>query len=247
MRYILNDSGYIQAVSFNNLLECQNKTCTEYTGTVPTGYESLAIWSENANINAYKIVNGNLVFDSGEDARLQSLWASQEVNSGTSLNEVINLLFPVGKVEVFFDNADHSNYLGFTWERTSIGKVPIGINTSDADFNTIGKTGGSKSNAYNFSHTHTTGNHTLTINEMPVHNHEELYGQNAWVDQNGYGETKYGNAVVYESSITSKANLTKNTGGGQSHNHGNTGSALGNTSISTIQPYEVMAFWKRIS
>ena len=82
MRYILNDNGYIQAVSFNNLLECQNKTCTEYTGTVPTGYENLAIWSETANINAYKIVNGNLVFDSEEDARLQSLWASQETTTG---------------------------------------------------------------------------------------------------------------------------------------------------------------------
>ena len=84
MRYILNDSGYIQAVSFNNLLECQNKTCTEYTGTIPTGYENLAIWSETANINAYKIVNGNLTYDSEEDARLQSLWASQEASSSGS-------------------------------------------------------------------------------------------------------------------------------------------------------------------
>ena len=80
MRYILNDSGYIQAVSFNNLLECQNKTCTEYTGTIPTGYENLAEWSENANINAYKIVEGNLVFDSDEDTRLQNLWTSQKAN-----------------------------------------------------------------------------------------------------------------------------------------------------------------------
>ena len=81
MRYILNDSGYIEAVSFNNLLECQNKTCTEYTGTIPTGYESLAEWSENANINAYKIVDGNLIYDSNEDTRLQALWESQKASS----------------------------------------------------------------------------------------------------------------------------------------------------------------------
>ena len=78
MRYILNDLGYIQAVSFNNAMVCNNKTCTEYTGIVPTGYESLAEWNENANINAYKIVEGNLTYDSEEDTRLQSLWASQE-------------------------------------------------------------------------------------------------------------------------------------------------------------------------
>ena len=80
MRYILNDSGYIETVSFNGLVECNDKTCTEYTGTIPTGYENLAEWSENANINAYKIVEGNLVFDSDEDTRLQNLWTSQKTN-----------------------------------------------------------------------------------------------------------------------------------------------------------------------
>lgn len=83
MRYILNDSGFIEAVSFNNIMICNNKTCTEYTGTIPTGYESLAEWNENANINAYKIVDGNLVFDSDEDTRLQNLWATQK-GGGTS-------------------------------------------------------------------------------------------------------------------------------------------------------------------
>lgn len=90
MRYITNENGYIQAVSFNNLLECQNKSCTEYIGTVPTGYETLAEWNENANINAYKIVDGNLVFDSEEDARLQSLWASQQANNTKKVN-VLNV------------------------------------------------------------------------------------------------------------------------------------------------------------
>lgn len=80
MRYILNDSGYIETISFTHEIECNNKTCTEYTGTTPSGYESLAEWSENANINAYKIVEGNLTYDSEEDARLQNLWASQEIS-----------------------------------------------------------------------------------------------------------------------------------------------------------------------
>lgn len=89
MRYILSDTGFIEAVSFNNAMTCNNKSCTEYTGTVPTGYESLAIWSETANINAYKIVNGNLTYDSEEDARLQSLWASQQTG-GLNDAEILN-------------------------------------------------------------------------------------------------------------------------------------------------------------
>jgi hypothetical protein len=124
MRYILNDSGYIQAVSFNNLLECQNKTCTEYTGTVPTGYETLAEWSENANINAYKIVDSNLVFDSEEDARLQSLWANQEASDGeiilyensSGTTGTITLRQSVASfnyIEIYFDNTG-DNTGGYT-------------------------------------------------------------------------------------------------------------------------------------
>lgn len=86
MRYILNDSGYIEAISFGCSIECKDKTCTEYTGTIPEGYETLAIWSETANINAYKIVDGNLTYDSNEDARLQTLWANQSNASSGETN-----------------------------------------------------------------------------------------------------------------------------------------------------------------
>lgn len=83
MRYILNDSGYIEAISFGCSIECKDKTCTEYTGSIPEGYETLAIWSETANINAYKIVDGNLTYDSTEDTRLKTLWANQlSMNTG---------------------------------------------------------------------------------------------------------------------------------------------------------------------
>lgn len=87
MRYILNDSGYIEAISFGCFIECKDKTCTEYTGSIPEGYETLAIWSETANINAYKITDGNLTYDSEEDARLQALWKSQ---LGTNKNTIFS-------------------------------------------------------------------------------------------------------------------------------------------------------------
>lgn len=72
MRYELKN-GYISKVFFG----CHSGTCTLYKGTIPAGYSSLEEWANKANIRAYKIVSGNLVFDEGEDARLQ-----EEYNKG---------------------------------------------------------------------------------------------------------------------------------------------------------------------
>lgn len=74
MRYTLNNEGYIETISFLHAVECNNKTCTEYTGTIPEGYSSLAEWSENAVIQAYKITNGNLTHDPDKEAELIDEW-----------------------------------------------------------------------------------------------------------------------------------------------------------------------------
>ena len=118
--------------------------------------------------------------------------------------------YPIGRIVMFYDNLDHSGYLGFTWERCMIGKSPIGLDLSDTDFNTIGNTGGEKT-------------HTLTIDEMPSHNHKSTH----YLDWYGGGSKK--NVVGGDSNQLS----TSNTGGGQAHNN--------------LQPYEVVSFWKRVS
>lgn len=79
MKYILDNNNYIEEVVFGASVECNNKSCTEYTGNIPTGYTSLENWADSANIRAYKIVNGNLVYDSAKDAELQAKW-EQEAN-----------------------------------------------------------------------------------------------------------------------------------------------------------------------
>ena len=71
MRYILDDYGYIEEVTFGAYIECRNKSCTEYIGEVPNGYNNLEEWSEKANIRAYKIIDNNLVYDENKDKELQ--------------------------------------------------------------------------------------------------------------------------------------------------------------------------------
>ena len=143
------------------------------------------------------------------------------------VNSLANLFFPIKKVVIFNDNDDHSNYLDFTWERIASGKMLVGIDSADTDFNTIGKTGGEKE-------------HTLTINEMPAHSHKLQGNTNVVFDESsiypyllasakrGYA---IGDSVVFGDGYT--INDTTNTGGGQSHNN--------------MPPYQVVALWQRIS
>lgn len=76
MRYELNDDGYISKVFFG----CYSGSCVEYTGTIPDGYESLEIWeeAEEDKLGAWKIVDGNLVFDENKYNELQAQWTIEE-------------------------------------------------------------------------------------------------------------------------------------------------------------------------
>ena len=77
MRYILDDEEYISSVYFG----CYGVNCTEYTGEIPEGYESLEEWVENANIRAYKMVDGNLVYDAAKDYELQLIFEKEQYDN----------------------------------------------------------------------------------------------------------------------------------------------------------------------
>lgn len=83
------------------------------------------------------------------------------------VNEIVNLIdfiFPIGTV-ITNSNADFDPnivYSGTTWKRIK-GKVIIGVDESDTDFNSSDIIGGEKF-------------HALTINEMPIHSHSASGG-----------------------------------------------------------------------
>ena len=67
MRYEIDNNNYIVNVYFG----CYGTNCKEYTGTIPESYETLALWAENEVVNAWKIENGNLVYDANRAAELE--------------------------------------------------------------------------------------------------------------------------------------------------------------------------------
>ena len=98
---------------------------------------------------------------------MYSDWVAR--NPGKSDKQVVNvewvlkvldkLIPPVGSIYMSTSAVNPSSiYPGTSWVAWGSGRVPIGVNSSDTAFNSVEKTGGAKT-------------HTLTVSEMPSHNH----------------------------------------------------------------------------
>lgn len=120
----------------------------------------------------------------------------------TSVTDLTKQLFllmhRVGDIIFSTSDENPSTIYGGTWVAWGKGKVPVGVDTSDSDFNTVEKTGGEKE-------------HTLTVDEMPSHKHD--FGQQFATTSNLSGE--YGYYMI----AGTQTDVIKNTGGNQPHNN----------------------------
>lgn len=134
-------------------------------------------------------------------------------NLFVALDERINKMLPIGTIAIWGKPASEPIPEGWQECTDLRGRMPVGWNPSDADFNQIGKTGGAKT-------------HTLTIAEMPSHNHQQ--GSEALHSAYGGG--------------TSVGNRTYPQGMEPSLKSQNTSSAGGNMPHNNMPPYRVVQF-----
>ena len=148
----------------------------------------------------------------------------------------LDAIYPVGSIYMSTSSTNPGNIFGGTWSAYSQGRVLVGYDSTQAEFNTVNKTGGNKLT----THTHTTANHTLTVDEMPGHSHAvgDAGTTNSVimnsVDSIGEVSWEHGSNRLAAGSI-------QYTGGNRPHNHGNTGSAP----INNLQPYITVYMWRR--
>lgn len=74
-------------------------------------------------------------------------------------DQLLDKIYPIGSYYETSNTSFNPNVTwGGTWVEDSKGRVTVALNGSDADFNTISKTGGEKK-------------HQLTVEELPKHSH----------------------------------------------------------------------------
>ena len=177
-----------------------------------------------AELEKIVIDNKNELDNKIENNKTSILNLTNKENS----NNVFLKTYPVGSIYISTSSTNPSTIYGGTWERYGQGKTLVGLNEGEPEFNTINKTGGEKT-------------HTLTINEMPSHNHNLGGHTFLWGENVGTVNIKNANA---EAGATSQNRLytyqnqygwanTLVNGGSQPHNN--------------LQPYITVYMWKRTS
>ncbi len=109
-----------------------------------------------------------------------------------TLNYAFKLMHPVGSIYMTTIETNPSEIFGFgTWELWGAGRVPVGVDTTQTEFNTVEKTAGEKT-------------HAITWNEMPTHKHDIImsYTSNAVHTHSG---------GTYAKSFAEGANPSDNT------------------------------------
>ena len=134
-----------------------------------------------------------------------------------------NLVYPVGSIYTTVGSSattptEVNTLLGVgTWEAFGAGKVPVGIDSGDTDFDAVAETGGSKT-------------HTLSIAELPAHGHSQNSSGGSSTIQFAQNSPS-GNPRYADGSGSDGSRSVGNTGGGGAHNN--------------LQPYIVVYMWKR--
>lgn len=56
----------------------------------------------------------------------------------------IDFIYPIGSIYLSVNATNPSKYFGGTWVAWGTGRVPVGVDTTQTEFSTVEKTGGSK-------------------------------------------------------------------------------------------------------
>lgn len=89
------------------------------------------------------VTEGIALFDIGKnDVLFKGIKLLDYIDSKIKMN--VDLMYPVGSIYLSTNSTNPSEYFGGEWESWGSGRVPVGVDTRQTEFNTVEKTGGNK-------------------------------------------------------------------------------------------------------
>lgn len=192
-------------------------------------------------------------------------------SGGSSVGGGISILdvYPVGSIYMSANNVNPGTIFGGTWEEWGAGRVPVGVDVNDSNFNGVEKTGGASTHTLSEEqipmHSHGLNEHTHSIpnlsgktnntgNHTHRHGNSNDHGFASFNDSTGETRVGYSTDYVYPAGYNKQTQST----GAHEHtvttNASTTGKASGNTesvgsgkSHNNLQPYITCYMWKRIA
>ena len=162
----------------------------------------------DAKINNTSIVSNNvanIVTEGVYNASTNKIATKNDIPTNAN---IVDLIYPVGSIYLSVSATSPATLFGGTW-----AQIKDTFLLSAGDTYTAGDTGGEAT-------------HTLTIDEMPSHNHKVSY-----LKQEAGNDYQFcGGVGNWQTTGHSNTNI-ENTGGGQAHNN--------------MPPYLVVYTWKR--
>lgn len=197
----------------------------------------------------------NLVIDTGVLKYNKPDGSTVVVGNVPNQSAILNQVYPIGSIYMASVSTNPATLLGVgTWNAWGTGRVPVGFDGSQTEFNTSEKTGGEKTHVLTTaempSHTHTQASHVHSI----THDHAD-----ASLNVTTISDVTAGNAAVRvtkvgtegatpsgSSTSSTAINIPQFTGNsaGATATNNNTG---GDTAHNNLQPYITCYMWKRVA
>jgi hypothetical protein len=139
--------------------------------------------------------NNDIQITSGGKIKAESIAGVYPAANVAAIANIMGLIYPVGVVVTLGVSTNPGTLFGVgTWTAIA-GKVIVGIDAGQTEFDTLDETGGAKT-------------HTLTTDEIPAHTHTYLHNGNT-----------VGGSPGGDGTQTLDSTATSSTGGGQAHNN----------------------------
>lgn len=232
-----DDFNNVKIPGLYTMRNCTNSPGGNYMGLIVLNSDNEQYVEQIAfQEHTFKIYIRNLYDDSG--------WSSWKAL--ITEDNLLDKTYPIGSIYMSVNSTSPATLFGGTWVRWGNGRVPVGVDTSQTEFSTVGKTGGKKTHILTTSeipgHTHAISAQTVYTTYDGSHGHRLAYSSTAAVGGsaarvNGSGTLWSGDNVTEHNGAHSH-NVTipehtanSNSGGGGAHNN--------------LQPYITCYMWKR--